>query len=87
MDNNWNCNQNFEMNQGCPKGSHNVVNKYFYQDVAVPVNYHTHVINNVVKRYHGVPYCTYSEETVYLDECPCSQYGQQNQCNKQNQCR
>lgn len=53
----------------------NVINRYYYQDVAVPVNYHTHVVNNCVKRYHPVPCCTYSEETVYLDDpcCGCQQ--------------
>lgn len=57
---------------GCPNQAPftNVVNKYYYQNVPYPVNYHTHVINNCVKCYQPVPQYTCSEETVYIDQCP-----------------
>lgn len=57
----------------------NVINRYFYQDVPVPVQYHTKIVNNCIKRYYPAPYNTCSEETVYVDEpyCGC-QSGCQN---------
>lgn len=70
---NQNMNYNNQQQNTCNPYT-NVINKYYYQDVAVPMEYHTHIINNCVKRYYTVPYCTYSEETVYVDapcQCQC----------------
>lgn len=52
-----------------------VVNKCFVEDVPYYVNYHTHCVNNVVRRHIQVPTYSTSEETVYYDEwnnsCGC----------------
>ncbi len=63
MDSKMNC---------CPNGAYtNVINKYYYEQVPVPVNYHTHIVKNCVKCYYPVPCYTCSEETVYVDQCQC----------------
>lgn len=50
----------------------NVVNKCFVEDVPYYVNYHTHQVNNVVRRHIQVPTYSCSEQTVYYDEWPNS---------------
>ena len=49
-----------------------VVNKCFVEDVPYYVNYHTHQVNNVVRRHIQVPTYSCSEQTVYYDEWPNS---------------
>ena len=46
----------------------NVVQTYNYQDVPHVTNYHTHTVNNCIKRHINIPTYTASQETVYVDE-------------------
>ena len=49
-----------------------IVNKCFYEDVPYYVNYHTHQVNNVIRRHIQVPTYSTSEQTIYYDEWPNS---------------
>lgn len=45
-----------------------VVNKCFVQDVPHYINYHTHVVNNCVRRHMNVPTYSMSESVQEFDE-------------------
>ena len=71
-------------NQGCPQAvpsyqqCNQVVQTCNVQDVPHVINYHTHVVNNCIKRHINVPTYSASQETVmqdqYVDGAPM--YGQ-----------
>ena len=46
----------------------NVVQTYNYQDVPHVTNYHTHVVNNCIKKHINIPVYSQSSENVYIDE-------------------
>lgn len=60
---------------GCNNSVNQVVNKCFVEELPYYVNYHTHQINNVIRRHIQIPTFSTSEETVYFDEwqtgCNC----------------
>lgn len=47
----------------------NCVHKQFVEEVPVPMNFHTHIVNTVVRKHYIVPSYTESCETVYVNEC------------------
>lgn len=59
-------------NAGCanPCGNQNVIQTYEYDDAYQYVNYHTHYINNCIKRNYLVPVYTTSCETRVIEQCP-----------------
>ncbi len=66
---------NFNPNCGCcpqamPTYSccNNVVNKCFVQEVPHYTNFHTHVVNNCVRKHVNIPTFSTDEETVVIDE-------------------
>ena len=45
-----------------------VVQTYNYEDIPHYINYHTHIVNNCVKRHVNVPTCSASTENVVINE-------------------
>lgn len=56
--------------QGCPtcQQCNQVVQTCNVQDVPHYINYHTHVVNNCIKRHINIPTYSTSTENVYYDE-------------------
>jgi hypothetical protein len=63
--------------QMMPQSSCNqVVQKQFVEEMPYYVDYHTHIVNNVVRKHIQIPVYSQSQETVYFDEwqmgCGCN---------------
>ena len=56
-------------------GCNQVVQNSFVEEMPYYVNYHTHVVNNVIRKHIQIPVYSQSQQTVYFDEwqqgCGC----------------